>query len=42
MNIRSFLRNTGAHLVRFAALALALAVLPSMFAQGITTSAING
>jgi hypothetical protein len=42
MNIRSFLRNTGAHFVRFAALALALAVLPSTFAQGITTSAING
>lgn len=42
MNIRSFLRNTGAHLVRFAALALALAVLPSMFAQGITTGGLDG
>ena len=42
MNIRSFLRNTGAHLVRFAALALALAVLPSTFAQGITTGGLDG
>jgi hypothetical protein len=42
MNIRSFLRNTGAHLVRFAAFALALAVLPSTFAQGITTGGLDG
>ena len=42
MNIRSFLRNNGAHLVRFAALAFALAVLPSMLAQGITTGGLDG
>ncbi|MEI6052303.1 MAG: carboxypeptidase-like regulatory domain-containing protein, partial [Opitutaceae bacterium] len=42
MNTCSFLRIAGAHLVRFAALALALAVLPGTFAQGITTGGLDG
>lgn len=42
MNIHSILRNTGAHLMRLAALAFALAVLPGMFAQGITTGGLDG
>lgn len=42
MNTRFLLRFAGAHLVRVVALTLALTLLPHAFAQGITTSAING